>query len=330
MSLINLVCLLPICKTLHACSPGSPLLDLETEFLLFFMTIPRHVLHHINLHFRALSKRVFGTCYEPHSDIVVITGGASGLGHEFVCEFARQSGRVVVLDVVAPVQPVPSVTYYTCDVADRHLLHRVHQLMKQDIGSPTVLVNNAGIATGQSLLDMPYTDIERTIRINLLASFYTIKVFLPDMIALRRGYVVTVASVLGYMLPARLSAYGASKSGLIALHELLTYELGPPFANVSGVKTLLVCPGQLQTPMFNGVKTPSNLFAPELDPQYVARRVVGAILLGMRGEMRLPMYGNFIPVFRALPWPIVEIARKLSGIDQSMFSFKQSKVTECE
>lgn len=293
------------------------------------MTISRHIFHHINSRFRALSGRVFGTCYEPQSDIVVITGGASGLGHEFVCEFARHAGRVVVLDVSVPAQPLACVKYYTCDVADRHLLHRVHQLIKQDVGPPTVLINNAGIATGQCLLDMPYADIERTIRINLLASFYTIKMFLPDMIARRRGYVVTVASVLGYMLPARLSAYGASKSGLIALHELLTYELGPPFANVSGVKTLLVCPGQLQTPMFNGVKTPSSLFAPTLDPQYVARRVVSAILLGMRGEMRLPMYGNIIPVFRALPWPIVEIARKVSGIDLSMFSFKQTRVAEC-
>ena len=94
------------------------------------------------------------------------------------------------------------------------------------------------------------------------------------MILKNRGYIITIASVLGYMSPARLSAYGASKSGLIALHESLTYELGSPSLNPHGIKTLLVCPGQLKTGMFQGVKTPSTILAPELDPKFVASYVV--------------------------------------------------------
>ncbi|EMG47359.1 hypothetical protein G210_2322 [Candida maltosa Xu316] len=124
------------------------------------------------------------------------------------------------------------------------------------------------------------------------------------------------------MSPARLSAYGASKSGLIALHESLTYELGPPSLNPHGIKTLLVCPGQLKTGMFQGVETPSTMFAPELDPKFVAAYVVNAIEQGRCGEIKLPLYGKFIPMFRAFPWPIVEITRKFSGIDQSMSQFK--------
>lgn len=279
----------------------------------------------LNYHAAYISKCVVGTCYDPERDIVVITGGASGLGHEIVRALHIRHGRIVVLDVAQPHDPIPGVHYYFCDVANRSELLLVHQAICRDVGDPTVLINNAGIATGQCLLDMSYADIERTLRINLLASFYTIKAFLPDMVLRRRGYVVTVSLVLGYMLPARLSAYGASKLGLIALHELLTYELGLPHHNLLGVKTLLVCPGQLQTPMFHGVKTPSRMFAPPLDPQYVARRVVLALVLGQRGEMRLPMYGTIMPLFRALPWPMVLVVRRLLGIDHSMNSFGQDQ-----
>lgn len=161
----------------------------------------------------------------------------------------------------------------------------------------------------------------------MLSSFYTIKAFLPDMMLRGRGYIVTIASVLGYMSPARLSAYGASKSGLIALHESLTYELGSPSLNPQGIKTLLVCPGQLKTGMFQGVATPSTIFAPELDPAFVASSVVNAIELGRRGEIKLPLYGKVIPMFRALPWPIVEVTRRITGIDQSMIDFK-SKISK--
>ena len=191
----------------------------------------------------------------------------------------------------------------------------------------TILINNAGITTGKTLLDLSYDEIERTIQINLMSSFYTIKTFLPDMLLMQRGYIVTIASVLGYMSPARLSAYGASKSGLIALHESLTYELGPPSINPKGIKTLLICPGQLKTGMFDGVKTPSSILAPELDPKYVADNVISAIELGRRGEIKIPFYGNFLPIFRAVPWPIVEAARYYSGIDKSMQTFKNTVLT---
>ena len=159
--------------------------------------------------------------------------------------------------------------------------------------------------------------------VNLLSSFYTIKTFLPDMLNIKRGYIVTIASTLGYMSPARLSAYGASKSGLIALHESLTYELGSPTLNTTGVKTLLICPGQLKTHLFEGVRTPSTLFAPEMDPKDVARQVLKAVTYGCRGEIKLPFYGNFLPIFRSVPWPIVAMMRYISGIDTSMKQFKE-------
>lgn len=115
-------------------------------------------------------------------------------------------------------------------------------------------------------------------------------------------------------------AYGAAKSGTIALHESLTYELSRTMGSSTGIKTLLVAPGQMRTTLFNGVNTPSSIFAPELEPSYVAQKIVRALKCGRRGELQLPLYGHFLPLFRATPWPITLFVRRISGMDEAMDS----------
>ncbi|KAI5949612.1 hypothetical protein KGF54_005490 [Candida jiufengensis] len=294
----------------------------SNTFMLFFFTLLINFLYWLNLKFRRVSDLLFGTVFEPKFDLVLVTGGCSGLGKELVSQLVDKNSKVIVLDINIPEDKDPNVIYYKCDVSNREDVLRIANEIQSTVGIVTVLINNAGITTGKTILDLSYLEIENIIQTNLMSSFYTIKAFLPNMLKLERGYIVTIASVLGYMSPARLSAYGASKSGLIALHESLTYELGPPSLNPFGIKTLLICPGQLNTAMFKGVKTPAKLLAPELDPKFVAKCVISAIEQGKRGEIKLPYYGKFVPIFRAFPWPIVEVVRKFSGIDKSMNSFK--------
>ncbi len=287
------------------------------------MTIPL-ILLQANRAARNVSDTLIGNVFDPAKDVVLITGGCSGLGKELVSVFQQHKATVVVLDLELPSasEQVENVNYFQCDVSDKDRILEVKKIIDQEIGSVSILINNAGFMTGKPLVDLSFEEIETTIQVNLLSNFYTNKIFLPTMIANKRGYIVTVASVLAYMLPAWLSAYGASKAGLIALHESLTYELGPPSLSPTGVKTLLVAPGQLRTPMFNGVTTPSQLLAPELDASYVASIIFSALELGRRGEIKVPFYGNILPIFRALPWRVTEIARHYSGIDTSMTKYK--------
>lgn len=273
-----------------------------------------------------LSHKLAGHSLDSEIDVAVVTGGSSGLGKEMVSLLAIGGVKVAVLDIKVPPQNefVGGALYYQCDVSNPDDISITREKIKNELGVVSVLINNAGITNGKSLLELDYAEIDKTIQVNLLLNFYTTKVFLPDMMALGRGYVVTIGSVLGYMSPARLSAYGASKAGLVALHESLTYEVGPPLISPHGIKTLLVCPGQMRTDLFCGVLTPCSLLAPELDPKYVAAKVVKALELGSRGEIKLPFYGNFLPVLRAVPWPVSEAARYLSGIDSSMLTFGES------
>lgn len=260
---------------------------------------------------------VLGHTFLPAKDVVVITGGANGLGKAIVLQLNEMKARVAVLDICnAPeFTGLSNVKYYFCDVSNVSQLIACQARIKNDLGAPTVLINNAGIAVNNSILDMLFEDIDRVIKVNLLLNFYTTKIFLPDMMVQSRGYIVTISSVLGLMSPANLSAYGASKSGQFAFHESLTYEVGPPLLTPNGVKTLLVCPGQMQTSMFLNVETPLNIFAPKLNVDKVAQKIIHSLEVGKRGEMRLPFYTRLIPFARAAPWGINEFTRVVSGID---------------
>ncbi|CAN3477302.1 hypothetical protein DICA0_E00232 [Diutina catenulata] len=285
----------------------------------------------IRTSYRFVRELVFGAGFDPEIDVVLVTGGAGGLGAALVSEFVTLGARVAVLDTELP-EPnslINGVSYFEGDVTSPSDLLRVSSQIYEAWGPVSVVVNNAAVMEGGPLVDTSFESIQRTVNVNLVGPMYVNKVFLPAMIAQGRGYLVTVASTLGYMSPARLAAYGASKAGLVAMHESLTYELGgPSAASHRGVKTLLVCPGQMRGGMFDQVTTPSDLLAPELSPDEVATAVVRALRHGRQGELVMPAYAHVIPLFRALPWPVVELAREWSGIDTVTKVFSGEKPAE--
>jgi short-subunit dehydrogenase len=183
------------------------------------------------------------------------------------------------------------------------------------LGTPTVLINCAvKISSNQTLLETPLSTLQTDLSTNLLGPIITIKQFLPAMLALQRGHIITVSSALAFISPARLTAYAASKSALVALHESLTAELGL----TSPVKTLLVCPGQLYTPLFFGVHTPSYFLAPVLEPVAVAREILKAVEANEGGEWYGPWYVQFLWCVRGLPSSLAWLVRWLGGVDRAM------------
>lgn len=84
------------------------------------------------------------------------------------------------------------------------------------------------------------------------------------------------------------------------------------------LKTLLVCPGQIETQMFEDVTTPSRILAPVLKPSAVARVVVKRVSKGRGGAVYMPFYARFIPLLKAFPVDVVKTARWLSGVDQAV------------
>lgn len=169
-------------------------------------------------------------------------------------------------------------------------------------------------------------EAEKSLSTNLLSSFYTLKTFLPPMIRSKNGgTVVTISSVIGKIGAAQLSDYAAAKAGLIAMHRSLTAELK---ASHPEIRTVLVAPGQLSTPLFYGVQTPNSFFAPVVEPVEVAKEIIDAIDNGYAESLSTPLYARLIDWYNVLPVGLQNIARKLSGIDGAMVGYVGRKGSE--
>lgn len=271
----------------------------------------------------AINNRVaFGTPREVNleDEVIVITGGASGLGLLIAEVYGMRGASVAVLDVRDMSNgEARGVTFYKCDVTDKEQVARAARQIEQDLGTPTVLINNAAIVVGKRLLDMTMGEMERSLSTNLLSSFYTLKTFLPAMVrGPSGGTIVTMSSVIGQVGAARLTDYAAAKAGLIGLHKSLTAELRQTHP---GVRTVLVTPGQLSTPLFHGVRTPSSFLAPVVEPVEVARGVIAAIDGGRAEVISMPLYARMMDWYNVLPLSLQAIARRLAGVDVAMDGF---------
>lgn len=260
----------------------------------------------------------WGEKLDKDRDIIVITGGSSGLGLKLSALFAVNRYQVVVLDVKEPDQLVVNVTYKKCDVSKKEHVKGVCEAIVES-GKSIVLINNAGIAYGKRILDMSPEEIERTLDVNLKSNFWTIRGFLPTMLKQKRGYIVTISSVLGYIGPGGLTAYSATKGGLSTFHDSLTHELD----SKAGVRTLLVTVGQMETEMFRRVETPSKFLAPVLQTTEVALKIFEAMENGTCGELSMPLYASLIHWTKIIPQSLVNWIRKTYGMDTSALNMNK-------
>lgn len=216
-------------------------------------------------------------------EIALVTGGGSGIGREIALNLARSKCRVVLWDVnekgneetARMIQELGGkVSSYYCDVTNKEMVYKLAEEVKRDVGNVTLLVNNAGIVNGKKLLDIPDEKILATFSVNTLAHFWTLKAFLPSMMEVNKGHVVTVASVLAECGIPYCSDYCASKSAAKALHQAAAREM---IIAGSDIKFTLVCPYLVTSGLFRGTATRFPWILPHLTPEYVGRKVVEAI-----------------------------------------------------
>ncbi|KAI9711304.1 MAG: hypothetical protein M1820_002291 [Bogoriella megaspora] len=258
-------------------------------------------------------------------EVVVITGGASGLGLLLAETLGMKGAAVAVLDVKQMQDEVYGVEFYSCNVSDKDDVERAAQRIRDELGDPTILINNAGVVNGKRLLDLNKTDIERNFQCNLVAHFYTIQAFLPGMLRSKTGgTIVTIASVLGYLGAARLSDYTASKAGLLAMHASLRAELEQMNDDSArNIRTILVTPGQLGTDMFKGVESPSSFVGPVVQPLDLVKKLIDMIHHGKSGELSMPAYARWIKWYYVFPAGLQRVFRWASGVDRAMDGFRK-------
>lgn len=272
----------------------------------------------------------------PHKDLrgsnVCITGAALGIGRVQALEFARAGARVILLDVRlaeaqrvcdeirASVPHAPAPLVRQLDVSDRAAVYAVASELGAVLapGGVDVLVNNAGVVSGRPFLASPDEHLQRTMNVNALAHFWTVKAWLPGMLARGRGHIVTIASTMGYAGAAGLADYCASKHAAIGFHESLMLELRKDGAPVD---TTLVCPYAISTGMFGGISLRMQWLLPHLDEGAVGRRIVQAVQQRELALVLPPVLGWVIPLARLLPLRAAIAMGEYLGARHGMDSF---------
>ena len=169
--------------------------------------------------------------------------------------------------------------------------------------------------------DLSTEQIHNNFNVNLFSHFNTIKAFLTGMLNSETGgTIVTISSVLGKLGASHLSDYTAAKAGLIAMHASLQAELSSTSAplGAENIRMILVTPGQLSTPMFMGVDTPSGFLAPVVEPVELAREIVRMIDAGESGHISMPLYARWVQWMHVLPFGIQAVLRRMSGVDSAL------------
>lgn len=258
---------------------------------------------------------------------MLVTGAASGLGRLLARGAAERGASVVVWDIDGPALEAVSrdlralgrrVHAERVDLADRESVYAAARRSREAAGPIDILINNAGIVSGRALLEIPDERIEATFRVNTLALYWTTKAFLPEMIARRRGHIVTLASAAGLVGVARQTDYAASKHAAVGFDESLRYELR---RLAPALRTTVVCPFYVDTGMFSGVRSRFPRLLPVLNQDKVAARVLRAI---ERGERRvvLPPIVRLLPALRLLPAPLFDRAIDFFGVNVGMDEFR--------
>jgi meso-butanediol dehydrogenase / (S,S)-butanediol dehydrogenase / diacetyl reductase len=179
----------------------------------------------------------------------IVTGGGSGIGRAIVSRFAAEGASVVIADVVAErAEEVAAETAGARAVhADVTVAGEVDRLVAEAtdaLGRVDVLVNNAGFAAGDDLLEIDEETWDADVSLNLTAPFLCSKAVLPGMIERRFGVIVNIASVNGLAFFAN-DAYSAAKAGLINLTRTVAVRYGH-----HGIRANAIAPGTIRTPLW--------------------------------------------------------------------------------
>ncbi|KAH8651821.1 putative short-chain dehydrogenase/reductase family 16C member 6 [Tricladium varicosporioides] len=185
------------------------------------------ILYHLNKFLSHVSVNGHKTVvWDSQKELVIVTGGSSGIGSLTVRGFAEKGVKVFILDLNPPKESHgPNVFFHQTDVTSSASIAKAAHQIRSSHGNPTVLINNAGIGYGESILSESEAHIRTVINVNLLAHFLMVKEFLPAMIKMNHGHVVTVASIASYVTIAQNVDYSCTKAAVVAFHEGLRQEL---------------------------------------------------------------------------------------------------------
>ncbi len=181
----------------------------------------------------------------------VVTGAGSGLGRAFCIELARRGARILAADIdLARAEETArmardagaEVVVERCDVAKADEVAALADKAEAAFGGTDLVINNAGVGVGGAVGEVPLTDWEWIMGINLWGVIYGCHTFVPRFLSRGSGHVINVASAAGLLSAPQMGPYNVTKAGVVALSETLNVEL-----QGTGVGVTVLCPTFFRT-----------------------------------------------------------------------------------
>ncbi|KAF2464415.1 NAD(P)-binding protein [Lindgomyces ingoldianus] len=236
------------------------------------------------------------------NELAVVTGGSSGIGAEIVRGLVMHKVKTIILDINPPASKPVNLTSSSeaCDAAT---------IIKSTHGNPTILINNAGTGTAQTILSESESERRRVFEVNSLCHFTLVREFLPAMIERNHGHVMTVASTGSFYSQSQNVSYASSKASAMAFHEGLGQELRSRY-NARRVRTSIVYPDFVRTPLVEALTSKVSQFPLKIaEPSEIADEAVAAILSTYGHSIVLPRSMEYLALLRGLPLWIQRIVQ---------------------
>ena len=180
---------------------------------------------------------------------VLITGAGSGLGRALAQRYAAAGCAIGCADIVperaletATTIPGSGHLAFVVDVGSDSGFNALYAAVSERFGTPDVLINNAGIASGGPMIETTMEEWHDVLDVNLLGVVRGCRAFLPAMLERGSGTILNIASFAGLAAAPSAMSYGVAKAGVVALSEQLRAEL-----HGSGVGVSVACPAFFQT-----------------------------------------------------------------------------------
>ena len=228
--------------------------------------------------------------------VVLVTGGASGIGEEIVRQFSLQGSRVAFLDFDslngASVAQATGAMFVQCDLRDVQALRSAVSTVIRQLGAVEVLVNNAARDDRHALEEVEADFWDERFATNLRHMFFCAQAVIPGMRAARAGSIVNLGSISWMLSQGGMPAYTSAKSAVRGLTRGLARDLG-----ADGIRVNAVRPGIIDTDIHASGGQPRR--AHELAPQIPMQRPgtaeeVAQAILWLLGEQSSYSTGGII------------------------------------